>query len=353
MSNSNTVAALKDVVTNSQLQAYISEPIISDSTPEENDGRYLLTRVYSDDKLNWCRALDQSLVERAVCRNFGLKANASAGPGTVDVLGLPGPAELFNLVWGLVPGFVKDKISQWAKENKDGAIANEIASYVKMALGMLPLPIPAFFINATANLVIPPLVSFIIGHLAGINVAATDASGVYAYMTYAHTAESIKVMKDLDRRILLDAGLSPKHLPPHLKLAADNDLHAAELAERQPSDQDCRTDMEHFYQSDAQNGCKSLQLMQIIAAQVKTNPECDKDPATFGAAVFKSLDSGTQQKLKGWAKENPPNRDNISKAIYVPIFQVLSRNPYFIPKPILHAFTSMKAPEVIEWLVSV
>ena len=82
------------------------------------------------------------------------------------LIGLPTPKVLFDVVWKLVPDFVKAKIKQWAKSKMDGPIANEITAYVKRGLGLLPVPIPAFFVNAITNLVIPPLVSYIIAFLA-------------------------------------------------------------------------------------------------------------------------------------------------------------------------------------------
>lgn len=84
-------------------------------------------------------------------------------------VGLPSPADLFNLVWKLVPDFVKNEIRELAANSKDQQIARAITEYVKMALSALPIPVPAIFLNAAANLVIPPLVSYIMEHLADTN----------------------------------------------------------------------------------------------------------------------------------------------------------------------------------------
>ena len=143
--------------------------------PTERDGRQFLERNYSEDQpLNWCRSIDQVNVIRSVSRSFGTtssngtnaiaKAGMEADPEML--IGLPTPKVLFDVVWKLVPDFVKAKIKQWAKSKMDGPIANEITAYVKRGLGLLPVPIPAFFVNAITNLVIPPLVSYIIAFLA-------------------------------------------------------------------------------------------------------------------------------------------------------------------------------------------
>ena len=156
---------LKAITTNAELQRYVQNPTLAETCPTEVDGRYLLARVYSDKpNMNWCRALDQILIIQAVSHNHGL--TKLEGPNKAVPVGLPTPKDLFKIVWGLVPDFVKSKITNWAKQKMDGPIANEITGYVKQALGLLPLPIPVFFVNAVANLVIPPLVTYIIDSLA-------------------------------------------------------------------------------------------------------------------------------------------------------------------------------------------
>lgn len=116
--------------------------------------------------MNWCRSLDHIHVIRIVSRNVNYGINGSGNEtDPVVLLGLPSPEALFNVVWKLVPDFVRAKILQWAKSKMDGAIANEITSYVKRALEMIH--VPALFANAVTNLVIPPLVNHIIASPVG------------------------------------------------------------------------------------------------------------------------------------------------------------------------------------------
>ena len=80
----------------------------------------------------------------------------------IVLLGLPGPAELFQKLWEKVPEFIRAKLTNWAKSKMEGPIAFEIRDYVKQVLHKLPIPIPDFFLNSVANIAIPPLVTFII-----------------------------------------------------------------------------------------------------------------------------------------------------------------------------------------------
>ncbi|KAK5625922.1 hypothetical protein RRF57_001638 [Xylaria bambusicola] len=128
----------------------------------ENDARFLLQRLYDDstdkgDVIDAGRSVDHYLVMRTVVQNTGSKAD-----GTItETLGInraeisvrfavfPTPDELFKKVWKLIPDFIKDKIRQWAKEDKDGDkegfIGEAIAEFVKAALGLLPIPVPGSF----------------------------------------------------------------------------------------------------------------------------------------------------------------------------------------------------------------
>ncbi|KAF8876436.1 hypothetical protein CPB84DRAFT_1828999 [Gymnopilus junonius] len=290
---------LKAIATNAQLHEYIATPTLAESCPTEQDGRDHLRRLLSDDpKMNWCRPVDQVNVIRAVAQNYGTDGSVITASvekdGLVMLIGLPSPDVLFDIVWKLVPDFVKSKVTQWAKANMDGPIATEIAGYVKQALRLLPLPIPAFFVNAVTNLVIPPLVSFIISKLA-----ATQIEG--------------------------------------FSLRLD--------------DRDSRIDLEQFYQSDVPNGCKSLQLTQLISAQLRTNPQSDPDPDTFGMVIWKALDADTKTKAKQYARADPPNKAALADLLYTPIRDILQLSPYSVPSPILDTFTSMKAPEVTEYII--
>ena len=80
--------------------------------------------------------------------------------GTViqEAITLPSPEKLFEITWKLISGFIKTEL---ADEQNARVITQEIHSYVKVALGMLPIPVLGLFVDAVMNLVIPLLGAYI------------------------------------------------------------------------------------------------------------------------------------------------------------------------------------------------
>lgn len=140
--------------------------------PEKADAINLIKRFYEDDApLNAARALDGNVIIDVVTRNAGTTSSdsTSGSPShlVIEPLIVPSPDVLVAFVWNVIPKFMKDKIRAWAKDKKNGGtIAREITEYVKQALSLLPIPVPGIFINFAANLAIPPLVTYIINHIA-------------------------------------------------------------------------------------------------------------------------------------------------------------------------------------------
>ena len=156
-----------------------------------------------------------------------------------------------------------------------------------------------------------------------------------------------------DRKILLAAGLPPHELPSHLgPEARPESAPPIPVTSSQPDDRDCRTAMAQFYQADTPNGHKSLDLAEFVSAQIRTNPKSDPDPEIFGEAVWNTLDAETKTKLESDAKATPPDRAKMGDIVYTPTRGILEQGPYYVPSAILDTFTTMKAPEVIEWIVS-
>lgn len=118
-----------------------------------------MERLYNGSTLNCARPLDHNLVIRAIIRNTGYSENLKGGAVFIS---FPSAKTMYDLVWGMVPDFLKDKIKSWAKGGNEQAIAREITSYVKSALRMPPIPVPSILVNAVVNLVIPPLVRYIV-----------------------------------------------------------------------------------------------------------------------------------------------------------------------------------------------
>lgn len=144
----------------------------SQAFPAELDSRFLLGRLYGDDSINGGRSLDHNLVMRVVVRNSGIQADGTTDATTnlalaqVHFAKFPSPAALYDSVWGLIPDFLRAKIARWAADDKQGDIAEAITEFVKTALGLLPIPVPSFFLNGAVNLVVPPLVQLIMTKLA-------------------------------------------------------------------------------------------------------------------------------------------------------------------------------------------
>lgn len=140
--------------------------------PEEEDAKYMNVRLYKNSTLNCARSLEHNLVIRAVIRNSGSSDSKSTNEGAeaseVQIaIKFPSPSDIFDKVWKLIPDYLKTRITGWAKDNQSGEIAREITEYVKTALGLLPIPVPGIFINSVANVVIPPLVKYLINKLKG------------------------------------------------------------------------------------------------------------------------------------------------------------------------------------------
>ncbi|KAI1176106.1 hypothetical protein F4777DRAFT_547823 [Nemania sp. FL0916] len=249
---------------------------------------------------------------------------------------------------------MKDRIKQWVKEKKQGPIAQEITTYVKRALTALPIPVPAIFINTVANVVIPPLVSFIMSKLGGNE---TDKAGEIAaglvMMGYLGTPKNQKLLRDLDRDVLRLAGLPVSQFPAHLQNPEDTKgPQPVPLCHGQPDRRSATVSIKRFYQSDKPNGCHAMDLVQVIGAQTRFNPKSDEDPVLFGPKVWETIKEAEQKKLKSWAHEKPPNKHEIAGALYKPVYDILFKPPYSVPAPIQASFASMKVPEVTEWVVS-
>jgi len=353
------IPGLRCIKTNAQLASLCKDP---DCYPTEVDGRHLCQRLYDGKRMNWCRSLDQVLLIRVVSRNYGYNSSGGASGGGQFELGLPKPSEFFNVIWRLIPNHRQDKIKEWAKKGMDGPIAHEITEHVRQGLRLLPLPVPPYFVNSVTNLVIPPQVSFIISQFGGLDTNDLQSVGLGTNaaefrLTTPHNQKSLEVLKNLDREILLASGLPPSSLPEHLMEHGDSEDNTGRRTGEysimgQPDNRDCRVDISQFYQDDVQNGFKPLQLMQIIAAQVRTNPKCDEEVNTFSAKVWGAIDESTKGKLRRYATERPnPNRKAIADVLYTPAQGILKREPYLVPSPILESFNSVRIPEITEWVV--
>jgi len=112
----------------------------------------------------------------------------------------------------------------------------------------------------------------------------------------------------LDRQYLLASGLHQSLLPSHLALPNDEIKAEGEVIVNvlgQPDRRDCHTDMVQFYENYVPNGCKPLQLMQVIGAQKRTNEKSDEDISTFGGKVWATLDEATKYALRDLAGTQP------------------------------------------------
>lgn len=314
--------------------------------PLEEDARALFKSKYEQKAfLNCVRPLDYTTAMKAVIRNTG-----ETPAGHIDYVPcLPNPANLFRLVWRRVPNILKDRINAWAREKQRQPIAREIASYVKEVLLQLPIPVPRFLIHASVNLAVPPLVEFIIGRLGSLdNLDITES-----FSMNNAAAPQPDWMKELDREILLSAGLPASELPTHLKTGVGEERTAPSwVAASAPDDRDATVDLKQFYQTDFRNGCRPMPLVQFVTAQIRTNPGSDEGASKFAPRVWKTLTREQQDKLKTLAEAAPPKKGEIAQLLYGPVVAVLGKPSNLVPLPIRPTFASFKVPEVTEWVVA-
>lgn len=143
----------------------------------------MLSRAFPVDgsiHLNSGRPLEHCLVLRCVAQNCGVKDDDDSSETSTasdlvltskavviqEAITFPSPETLFAIIWKLIPVYIQQKITDLADENNARAITQEIYSYVKVALGLLPIPVPGIFIDAAVNLVVPPLVAYIVTKLS-------------------------------------------------------------------------------------------------------------------------------------------------------------------------------------------
>ena len=158
----------------------------------------------------------------------------------------------------------------------------------------------------------------------------------------------------IDRNILLAAGLQPHDLPAHLSPSPkplSDDPALVPNVSSQPEDRDCLSAMAQSYQYDLPNGQKSLDLVLFVDIIIRFIPRSDPDPDFFAQVVWSILNDDTKTKLKNAAKEDPPDRASIGDILYTPTRHALVASPEPVPTFILDTFTSMKTPEVTEWVV--
>lgn len=388
---------------------------INSSYPEDADGLNMLRRLYVPkevqdpvtkttvkvvEPLNCARPIEHLVVVRVVLRNYGFKdddknkdtqgdAARSTSQGKLLVkakslpvelaFAVPSPMDLYKLVWDIVPDGLKRKIADWAAKNMEGPIADEINDFVKQILRTLPLPIPGIFVNAAANMIIPPLVRVIIGQLTTVAGGSRPAVEFHqsnaekpimgpTVSALADTPSLHRALVTHDNEILRRAGLPGAELARRAALlelgnedqnnlaggsSDDNSSGHSSSSDHpclgQPDNHDAKAAALQFYTDNATNGCKPMHLSQIVAAQIRVNPASDGKPSELGQAVSGELTDEQKTKIKLWARAS--DRASIANEIYAPLKAVLAKTPYLVPDPILSAFTTMKVPEVTEWIM--
>lgn len=307
-------------------------PLIIHSFPEAEDVQFTLTRLYTGKTFNCARSLEHNLVMRAVIRNTGSNTANAASATTHDgmdelppleAIKFPSPADIYNKVWGAIPDFLKARITQWAKSGNQREIAREITSYVKTALGLLPVPVPKILINAAANLVIPPLVQLIISKLAQSGGKADTGAAVTFRAMHDVTPQTHELTKDIDCSILQSVGISYTDLPAPLSDAWEGPpaTVGSLTCLGQPLDRDASLSLKQFYDRDDLNGCKPMALTQVVSAQISVNPASDQATTSFSPKVWSTLTETDKSQLTVYARMSPPSKNQM-------------------------------VPEVIEWIIS-
>ncbi|KAF4513712.1 hypothetical protein G6O67_000953 [Ophiocordyceps sinensis] len=186
--------------------------------PAELDSRFLLARLYGDDSINGRQvprpqpgdARRGPKQRHPGRRHHRRHHQPRPGPGAT-LPSFPPRPPLYDSVWGLIPDFLRAKIARWAADDKQGDIAEAITEFVKTALGLLPIPVPSFFLNGRRQpggaAVVPQ------GRCSGNH--SRQVPSLEAHHALADAWHRLRldrpnthyVMRDLDRKILLSAGL--------------------------------------------------------------------------------------------------------------------------------------------------
>jgi hypothetical protein len=117
----------------------------------------IATLYKNETPLNCVRALGHDLVMRTVIRNSDdATGNTQTNTPVEEAVTFPSPQDLYDRAMKTIPGFLRAKIRKWAKDNMEGPIGLEITEYVKQVMSLLPVPVPAIFLNAAVNLIVPP-----------------------------------------------------------------------------------------------------------------------------------------------------------------------------------------------------
>lgn len=110
--------------------------------------------------------------------------------------------------------------------------------------------------------------------------------------------------------------------------------------------------MKRFYDLTNPNGCHPMDLAQLVDAQIRTNPMSDQEPNKFAQNVWDTLSKKEQDDLLAWAKKSTPDKSQMAESLYKPVCKLLGQDPYNVPRNIRPTFTSMKVPEVVEWIIT-
>lgn len=101
----------------------------------------------------------------------------------------PSATDILELVWKAIPDFLKKEIEKWAAQGMEQQIARAITEIVKTVLNKLPFPVPSVFIDAAANLVIPPLVALIVQKVTGAIPTGNSGEQKVTYFPLIYSSE--------------------------------------------------------------------------------------------------------------------------------------------------------------------
>ncbi|KAF7133797.1 hypothetical protein CNMCM5793_005209 [Aspergillus hiratsukae] len=131
--------------------------------PTDDECILFWTQLYQDETTNGFKSLHFVQTVYSGTRPYvsSSSTTTTAHEGTVlePIFGLPDINKLVDMVWDIVPSYLRAQIKIWAKTKNSQPIAKAISSIVATVIG--PLGIPGFLVDGIVGILVPQLVSLL------------------------------------------------------------------------------------------------------------------------------------------------------------------------------------------------
>ncbi|KAG2026237.1 hypothetical protein GB937_001745 [Aspergillus fischeri] len=128
--------------------------------PTDDECILFWTQLYQAETINGFKSLHFVQTVYSGTRPYGNSSASASLEGVIEpVFGLPDINKLVEMVWDLIPTFIRAQIKVWVKAKNSQPIAKAISSFVATVIS--PLGIPAFLVNGIVGILVPQLVSLL------------------------------------------------------------------------------------------------------------------------------------------------------------------------------------------------